>query len=155
MSSPGCVSSCDYCSDFSNECVVIRGLAPSCRWPISGAAVAKRETTANSTSLNSGYAGHQLETLPLAVHQSWQTIGGLDWRSLQKLAPTIRWCKKRERGGVEMNQYNIIVGGKLSSLIFVALRQNTLTPFIPPFFAMQTRAVDTLRPKGEKRRTGA
>ena len=109
----------------------------------------------NSTSLNSGYAGHQLETLPLAVHQSWQTIGGLDWRSLQKLAPTIRRCKKRERGGVEMNQYNIIVGGKLSSLIFVALRQNTLTPFIPPFFAMQTRAVDTLRPKGEKRRTGA
>ena len=54
-----------------------------------------------------------------------------------------------------MNQYNIIVGGKLSSLIFVALRQNTLTPFIPPFFAIQTRAVDTLRPKGEKRRTGA
>ena len=28
-----------------------------------------------------------------------------------------------------MKQYNIIVGG----LIFVALRQNTLTPFIPPF----------------------
>ena len=36
-----------------------------------------------------------------------------------------------------MNQYNIIVGGKLSSLIFVALTQNTLTPFIPPFFAVQ------------------
>ena len=32
-----------------------------------------------------------------------------------------------------MNQYNIIVGG----LIFVALRQNTFTPFIPPFFAVQ------------------
>ena len=59
------------------------------------AAVAKRETTANSTSLNSGYAGHQLETLPLAVHQSWQTIGGLDWRSLQKLTQKIRWSKKK------------------------------------------------------------
>ena len=74
---------------------------------------------------------------------------------LEKSAKTGSDDKKRERGGVEMNQYNIIVGGKLSSLIFVALRQNTLTPFIPPFFAMQTRAVDTLRPKGEKRRTGA
>ena len=40
-----------------------------------------------------------------------------------------------------MNQYNIIVGGKLSSLIFVALRQNTLTPFIPPFFAVQIQLI--------------